>query len=208
MAASPILRERFPRLRGARLGCAGLALGLLLGCGGTQSTTAAPTVTSFSPASGLVGSTITVTGTGFSNGMNSVYLGSVAIDSSTGNIASDTSLTFTVPSAAVTGPITLNGTGGTAVSATDFIVQPAITTVAPRTGSASAGTAVTITGSGLMGITKITFGSTEATITSQTANTIVTAVPAAAAAGVQEITFTVDSNYSLANLLSSFTVTQ
>ena len=203
---------RFPfsgarRLHG-RTAPACLALGLLLGCGGTQTSTDAPTITSFTPTSGLVGSTVTVTGTGFSNGISAVSVGGVEVDSSTGSITSDTKLSFTLPDAAVTGPITITGTGGTATSGTDFIVEPSITSVSPRTGSASSGTAVTVTGSGLMGITRVTFGSVEAAITSQTANKIVTAVPSGAAVGSLQITFTIDTNYNLSNLLTTFTVTQ
>jgi hypothetical protein len=183
-----------------------LSLGLLLGCGGSQASSA-PTITSFTPSSGLVGATVTVTGTNFTAGISSVTLGGVAADSSTGTISSDTTLSFLVPDAAITGPITIEGTGGTAVSGTDFIVEPSITTVSPRTGSASAGTVVTVSGYGLEGITAISFGTAQATITSQSANTIVTAVPADAVAGSVKITFTVDSSYGLSNLLSSFTVT-
>jgi len=182
-----------------------LVLGLALACGGATTATE-PTITSFTPASGVAGSTVTVTGSGFSSGIDSATLGSVAI--APGTIASDTRLSFTVPAAAVTGAITLTTPGGTAESPTEFIVAPAITGLSPRTGSAQAGTPVTVTGSGLMGITQIRFGTALATATSQTANQIVVPVPAGAAAGAVDLTFTVDPGYDLANLLSSFTVTE
>ena len=179
---------------------------LFLGCGGT-STSVAPTITGFTPSSGVVATTVTVTGTGFSSGLTSVTLGGVTVASTTGTIVSATELTFPVPTAAVTGAITLVGSGGTATSATEFIVTPVITTLSPVTGSASEGTPVTISGSGLMGITQIAFGTTVASPTTQTANEIIVPVPAGANVGVDTVTFTINSSYDLANLLSSFTVT-
>ena len=186
-----------------------LTAALSLGCGAGVSKTAAPTITSFTPAYGLVETTtLTLTGTGFSSSITSVTLGGVTVPAATGNVISTTELSFPVPSAAVTGPITVVAPAGTAVSATDFIVTPAITALSPVTGSASEETPVTITGSGLMGITQITFGTTVATPTTQTANEIIVPVPSGATIGADTITFTVNTSYGLPNLLSSFTVTR
>ncbi len=180
-----------------------LAMGAM-GCGGLT-TTEAPAVTAFSPASGPVATTLSITGTGFSAGVDSVTLGGVTVPSSTGTIASDTLITFPVPEDAVTGVITVNTPGGTASSATMFLVTPVIATLSPTTGAA--GTVVTVTGSGLMGITQITVGTATATPTTQTANSISFPVPADAATGVQVITFHINSSYGMTNPLSSFTVT-
>ena len=197
-------------MRIATLTCAALAcasLGLLLGCGG-KTTENAPTVTGFSPAFGPVSTVITVTGSGYAIGVNGVTLGGVAVASNAGAVVSDTSLTFQVPSAAITGSIAVTTPGGTVSSATQFIVTPVINTLAPATGSAAAGTPVTINGSGLLGITQITFGSVTATPTVHTANQIVVPVPATAPVGALTITFQVNPSYAQANLLSSFTVTK
>jgi hypothetical protein len=182
----------------------GLTLALGLGCAGTSSKTV-PTLTSFSPSSGLVGTTITVTGTGFSSGVTAVTLGGVNVPD--GTTISDTSITFPVPSAAETGAILVTTKGGSVQSATEFIVTPAITSLSPVTGSASAGTPVTITGSGLLGIVSISFGGATATPTTHTANEIIVPVPLAAPVGTITITYQIDSSYNLDNLLSSFTVT-
>ena len=181
-----------------------LAVALALGCAGTTET--APVITSFTPASGVTGTTVTVTGTGFSTTLTSVTLGGVTVPASTGSILSATQLTFPVPSAAVTGPIVITGPGGTARSATDFIVAPSLATLSPVTGSAAAGTPVTVTGTGLLGITAVTFG-TAATPTTHTATELIVPVPADAAAGATTITFWVNPAYDLASILSSFTVT-
>ncbi len=181
---------------------------LALSCGAGSSTVTAPTITSFSPTSGVVGTTVTVIGTGFSTSISTVTLGGVTVPADTGNVVSTTELTFPVPSAAVTGPIAIANSGGTASSAMNFIVAPEITALSPVTGSASEGTPVTVTGSGLMGISAITFGTTVATPTTQTANEIIVPVPSGAKVGADTITFTVNPSYDLASILSSFTVTE
>ena len=184
-----------------------LAAVLILGCGGTNPVSA-PTITSFTPASGLAGATVTVTGTNFSTSITTVTLGGVTVPASTGSVLSTTQISFPVPSAALTGPIAITNAAGTGQSATDFIVAPAITTLSPVTGSTSEGTPVTITGTGLMGITAITFGTTAATPTTHTATEIIVPVPAGATVGAATITFTVNPSYDFASLLSSFTVTK
>jgi hypothetical protein len=182
------------------------SLGLALGCGGTQ-TVAAPTVTAFSPGSGPVNTVVTVTGSGYANGITSVSLGGVAVPSSSGSILSDTQITFPVPTAAVTGTITVVTAGGSASSATMFLVAPGITSLSAVTGSASGKTPITVTGTGLMGISQILFGTVAATPTTQTANQIVVPVPSTAPTGPLTVTFVVNPSYAMANLLSSFTVT-
>jgi hypothetical protein len=188
----------------------GLALGMTLGCSASTAKTA-PTITGFSPTYGPVGTTVTVTGTGFSNSVSAVTLGSVTVPGSTGTISSDTQLSFPVPNAAETGAIAVTNPGGTATSGTDFIVSPEISSWSTRTGSASSETQVTVAGSGLMGITLITFKDSttavNATMTTQTANEIVFSVPATAPVGTDTVTFQINPDYNLANLLSTFTVT-
>jgi type IV pilus biogenesis protein CpaD/CtpE len=80
--------------------------------------TTAPTITSFSPGSGPVGSVVTVTGTGFTGAS------AVSVDGYPANysLASDTSLTFTVPKGASTGVIHVKTSLGLGASATNFTV--------------------------------------------------------------------------------------
>jgi Ca2+-binding RTX toxin-like protein len=79
---------------------------------------AAPTVTSFSPASGAVGSTVTLTGTNLS-GATAVRLGGVA---AAFTVDAPTTITATVPAQGVTGPFSVTTPGGTATSASSFTV--------------------------------------------------------------------------------------
>lgn len=64
-----------------------------------------PVITSFSPASGVAGTTVTITGVGFNNiaSNNRVFFGTTA---ATITAATTTSLTVTVPASAIYGPIT------------------------------------------------------------------------------------------------------
>ncbi len=100
-----------------------------------------PTVTSFTPASGNTGSSVTVTGTGFSLGM-SVKFGSLS--SPTVTVVSGTSLKAVVPNGAVQAAITVTDAQGSATSTTQYQPKLSITGLSPTSGAA--GTVVTITG--------------------------------------------------------------
>jgi outer membrane protein assembly factor BamB len=94
---------------------------------------AAPTITSFTPASGPLGTAVVVTGTGFS-GATTVELAGVAAHFT---VKSSTRIRFTVPAAAGTGSITVTTPGGATTSAAAFAVEPGVTltpsTAAPAT---------------------------------------------------------------------------
>jgi len=79
----------------------------------------APTITSFDPTSGPVGTSVTVTGTGFT-GATSVSFGAFAATSYT--VDSDTQITAVVPSGFAHAPIKVTTAGGTAKSDTNFKV--------------------------------------------------------------------------------------
>jgi len=79
-----------------------------------------PTVTSFSPGSGTVGSQVTITGVSLKQA-TAVKFGGVAATAFT--VSSDTKITATVPSGAVTGKISVVTPGGAGNSATSFTVN-------------------------------------------------------------------------------------
>jgi uncharacterized repeat protein (TIGR03803 family) len=78
-----------------------------------------PGILSFSPASGPVGTKVTITGTSFT-GATKVTFGGVK--ATTFSVDSDTQITATVPTGAKTGKIQVTTPGGTAASATNFTV--------------------------------------------------------------------------------------
>ena len=81
----------------------------------------APSITSFTPTSGPVGTVVTFTGTGF-DGVNSVKIGRKVLTSVTG--VSSTQVTAVIPSGAATGPLYLANSIGADVTATSFTVTP------------------------------------------------------------------------------------
>ena len=80
-----------------------------------------PTITSFTPASGPPGTSVTIEGTRL-GGVTAVTFGGVDAEFSPGTA---TQLTATVPHGAETGPIAVTTPDGTATSATDFTVGTA-----------------------------------------------------------------------------------
>jgi len=80
-----------------------------------------PTITTFSPASGPIGTTVTITGTNFdvTPANNTVaFNGTTAVVTA----STTTSITTTVPAGATTGKISVTVGGNTATSITDFTV--------------------------------------------------------------------------------------
>src|SRR5205807_1143892 len=122
--------------------------------------TVVPSITSFTPPSGPVATSVTLTGTGFT-GATGVSFNSTAATTFTVN--SDTQISATVPTGATSGKITVTNAAGTGTSATSFLVNsaPLISSFAPTSGPT--GTSVTLTGTGFTGATGVSFNSTAAT---------------------------------------------
>src|SRR2546422_11415619 len=91
--------------------------------GDTAAVTPAPTITSFAPTSGPVGTPVTITGTNFTGASAVRFNGTSANFTAT----SSTSISATVPSGATTGPLSVTTPGGTATSTNNFTVIPAPT---------------------------------------------------------------------------------
>lgn len=94
----------------------------------------APTIGSFTPTSGPVGTSVAITGTDFTGATSVTFSGtsaSFAVDSST-------SITATLPGGATTGPISVTTPSGTAISASSFTVVPDIPPLARFTFSCTA----------------------------------------------------------------------
>jgi hypothetical protein len=129
-----------------------------------------PTIAFFNPTQGMTGSTVAVTGSGFSYATGA-YVGGVAVPS-VFNSSTDLLMTFAIPAAAVTGPIVVSTSAGSVASSTNFVVVPQITSISPTSGHV--GTVVTLTGSGFVGATHVSVGN-ESLIGSGSAFTVVNA---------------------------------
>jgi gliding motility-associated-like protein len=145
-----------------------------------------PVISSFTPASGPVGTTVTIDGTNFSTTpvANNVLFGTVQASVSS---ATATQLTVIVPTGATTQPISVTVNGLTANSGTSFTVTapsselPAITSFNPASGPV--GTTVTIDGTNFstnISDNIVMFGTVQAAVISATATQLSVIVPAGA----------------------------
>ncbi len=174
---------------------------------------APPTITSFSPGSGAQGSTVVITGTGFSS-ITSVSFNDVNAPNFTVN--SSTQITVTVPANATNGKIKATNSLGTATSVNTFYVTPFISTISPTSGNA--GSTLTITGTNL-GAAKVRFNSTEVTPLTNTNTNITVIVPSIGAGAVNVTvvnlggtsnskTFTVSSPVVLNEIVATANITE
>jgi hypothetical protein len=143
----------------------------------------------FTPAAGIAGTTVTITGENFSGSpANNVvkFNGTTALVSA----SSATSLTVTVPDGATSGKITIEANNQTIVSSSDFtVLQTTITGFSPL--AATVQEEVTITGSNFSptpSLNIVKFGDSPATVTSATETAIKVIVPGDAITGKISVT--------------------
>lgn len=149
----------------------------------------APTVTSFTPATGTVGTVVTINGTSFDAGNAVVKFGTGT--ATVVNIVNATKITATVPATATTGKITVQTAAGSAMSATNFTVigGPVVTSFTPTSGGT--GIEVTITGTNFINVSAVKFNATTVTAGNYTvvsATQLKAKVPAGAANGKIAVT--------------------
>lgn len=143
-----------------------------------------PTIISFNPVAGAVGSTVTLSGTGF------IGAGAVSFNNTSASftVLSDSQIQATIPSGATTGPIAVATPNGTATSSQTFTVYPppTISSFTPISGPVGAG--VTIAGANFTGATAVKFNGTSAQFQVISATQINTTVPASATTGPVTVT--------------------
>jgi LPXTG-motif cell wall-anchored protein len=158
-----------------------------------------PVVTSSSPSAGPVtgGTSVTIIGTGFT-GATAVEFGTTPTTNFVVN--SDTSITA-ISIAAVTGPgstvnVTVDTPGGSALQVGTAIFRfapiPTVTSVGPSSGSAAGGNTITITGTGLIPVSAVHFGSIAATSFTVGTGTSITATVPPGISGTVDVTVTTD----------------
>ena len=97
------------------------------GGGGTPPPPSAPVIQSFSPLTGPVGTSVAITGSGFT-GASSVLING---QSMTFSVVNDTRINATVPNGAVSGPLKVITPGGSASSASPFQVSGTVSSGPP-----------------------------------------------------------------------------
>lgn len=145
-------------------------------------------VINFTPESGLVGTSVTINGTGFSTtaSQNTVKFNGLA---ATVSSATNTQIQVTVPTAATTGTMSVTSPNGTATSSGIFTVTssngvPTITSFSPTSGVA--GTAVSLVGTNFnttLANDELRLNASPAVVTAATSTTMSTTVPPATASG-------------------------
>jgi hypothetical protein len=171
-----------------------------------------PTVTGVSPSSGtaLGGTTVTITGTGFTNAVY-VSFGGYAAQSFTVN--SDTSITAVAPATYYdeTVDVTVQGSSfaWSATGAADLFTYadaaPTVTGVSPNMGTTAGGDTVTITGTGFTNAYSVYFGGVEATSFTVNSDGSITAVTPPGTAGTVDVTVVNFGGTSLTGAADQFT---
>ncbi len=166
-------------------------------------------VTCVSPASGPAagGTTVTITGTGFT-GATLVDFGTTAARNVVINSA--TQITATSPAGTGTVNVTVVTPAGTSgpVTADEFlyVAAPTVTGLSASVGPLGGGTTVTIAGTSLANATAVMFGSTTGAIVSDTATQIVVVSPAENA-GIVDVTVRTAGGTSAKSAADSFVYT-
>jgi hypothetical protein len=188
---------------GATTGTVVVTVGGLASNGLLFTVPVAPALTTLTPASGPVGTAVTIAGNNFgtAQGTSTVTFNGTAAAPTTW---SATSLLVPVPAGATTGAVVVT-VGGLASNGLTFTVTvpPTLTTLTPASGPV--GTAVTIAGTNfgtMQGTSVVTFTGTAATPTSWSATSLTVPVPSGATTG--NVVVTVGG---LASNGVSFTVT-
>lgn len=160
----------------------------------------APTITSFTPGNGPVGTSVTITGTQFDAGVTAVKFNGT---SATFTVNSATQITAKVPAGATTGTIFVQNNYGSATSSGSFTVNypPTISGITPS--PAPPGASVTISGTYFVGATSVTFNGVAATFTVKSQTQITATVPSGAGSGNPVVVTTPYGSASYSGFLAS-----
>lgn len=171
-------------------------------------TSSSPSITSFTPTSGPVGTSVAITGQNLSQTNGVSFNGTSASFS----VDSSTQVTATVPLGATNGPITVITPGGNATSSGSFTVTspnstPIVSSFSPTSGPV--GTSITITGRYFTDASTVSFNGTSATTYTVNSDTQITAtVPSGATTGPISVTATGGTGTSTSNYTVTTPVTQ
>jgi hypothetical protein len=141
-----------------------------------------PVINTFTPNAGKPGDPVVISGVRFTGATSVTFNGAPAVF----NVDSDIQITATVPSDGTTGPISVTTPGGTATSSKTFKVKPDVQFFSPLQGSV--GDPVTISGTGFLGTTDVSFNGVPASFIVVDSQTITTNVPAGATSGKISVT--------------------
>jgi hypothetical protein len=143
-----------------------------------------PTISSFTPSSGPVGTSVDIVGTNFT------WTTVVTFNGTRANftVDSDSEIHATVPPGATTGWISVAGTSGTAMAFSFTVtgVAPTVSSFTPTSGSV--GTSVDIQGAGFTGARSVAFNGANASYSVDSDSEIHATVPSGATTGPISVT--------------------
>jgi hypothetical protein len=154
--------------------------------------TTQPSLVSIAPSGGVVGSSVTLNGANLTGATVITFAGTANNTVTAGyavNAAGTQISGVVVPSGAATGNVSVTTPGGTTngVLFTVTLPAPVLSSLSPTSGPV--GTSVTISGTNLSSATSVSFnGTNQPTIASNTATSLVVAVPAGATTGNVTVT--------------------
>jgi large repetitive protein len=172
---------------------------------------AAPVITAFSPTAGTPGggTTVTITGTGFTGATGATFGGVSAtgfiVDSDTQVRVSSPAHLAGVVDVVVTGPGGASLTGAATKYTYTAAVIPVVTALSPASATIAGGPVVSISGAGFTGATGVTFGGTPATGVTVLSDTTILATAPAHAAGIVDVLVTTPAGTSVGTAGSKFT---
>ena len=156
--------------------------------------------TSFSPSSGITGSTVTISGTGLGQVTSVEFDGLQA----SFKVVSQTMIEAVVPNGAKKGKVTVSGSGGTLVSKEKFTPTLSVTSISPESGAV--GKQISVKGVGFAPGVSVSFGGVAATsVKRSSAKSLKVIVPPGAVSGPVTVTNTVSPVGSVQSA-ASFTV--
>ncbi|NBP70542.1 MAG: hypothetical protein EBU52_17630, partial [Cytophagia bacterium] len=144
-----------------------------------------PTITSFSPLQGAVGTNVTITGTNFST-VSTENVVKFNNTTATVTAASTTSLSVTVPTAATSGTISVEVSSQTVVSSLSFTVLPTVTITGFEPYEGTAGSVITISGTNFESISTqniVTFNNVAGQVIGGNSTSLKVKVPEGATTG-------------------------
>lgn len=177
--------------------------------------TTGPVATSLSPASGPVGTVVTITGDNFGTAAADLSVSFTALSGTVaGTITSvtNTSIQVTVPAAALTGAVVVTRTGTAAGISTagTFSVTPVLNSLSPTSGAE--GSSVTLSGTGLGNALRVSFNGVlvqrlnfSSTDYVSQPNTITLNVPFGASTGPVVVTTVGGNSNAVSFTVTSFT---
>ncbi|MDO7845075.1 Ig-like domain repeat protein [Hymenobacter sp. M29] len=155
---------------------------------------AGPTITTLTPNSGAVGTSVTIAGSNLGGATSVSFNGT---DQTTITANSATSLTVAVPAGATTGLVTVTTPNGVSNGLTFTVVNTAPTVTSLSAAAELPGMPVVITGTGFTSGSTVSFGGTAASSVTFTSATSLTAVvPAGATVGSSPIVVTTNGTSS------------